>query len=409
MKKLLFIALGIAALTACKKEPDSPPENVIKSGSVITIDSLRNWQQAFSPGGVSITDTLHVYGIITMDESEGNIYKNLYLQDHTGAIQVRLTSGSDFAVGDSVRIALAGAYLSEYAGVIQLDSINPDEMIVKQSANNLILPEVMTIDSIGFEDEAKLVKLENVQVTFANLGSTWADAYNQASANVILEDCNGKTIIVRSSGFASWAGDEVPMGNGSVVCIVGRYNSDIQLTIRSINEVNLTGTRCAGQILAKDFEDDDLNSGGWINYVVVGTTLWETKYIGGNTFANITNWNGTVNSAAESWYLSPQLDLSNSTSASLSFDNDCNYSGDPLQLLVSTDYPGTGNPSTTGTWIDITSTASWDPNTSAWGFHPSGSIDLSAYTGGNLYIAFKYIGTNSNGRTWEIDNIVISG
>jgi hypothetical protein len=418
MKKLLIIALSISALSACKKEPDSPPENLLNQNKIITIDSLRSWQQANSPGGVSITDSLNLYAIVTMDEAEGNIYKNLYIEDHTAAIQVRLTSSSDFAVGDSIRFSLAGAYLSEYAGVIQLDSIDPETMMVKQSAGHPLTPTVVTIselDSVFTNDiqnftdnyEGKLIQLNNVQVTFADLSKTWADAFNQSSENIFLEDCSGNNIIVRTSGFADFANETVPDGNGSIVCIVGRFNSDIQLTIRSISEVDMAGTRCAGQILSKDFEDEDLFSGGWTNIVVVGTTAWEVQFFGSNC-AVISNYDGMNNSAAESWLISPALDLSNTTTATMSFDNDCNYSGDPLQLLVSTDYAGVGNPNSS-TWIDISSSVTWDSNPSGWGFEPTGDIDLSAYTGGTLYVAFKYTGSNSDGRTWEIDNIIITG
>jgi hypothetical protein len=418
MKKLLIIALSVSALSACKKEPDSPPENLLNQNKIITIDSLRSWQQANSPGGVSITDSLNLYAIVTMDEAEGNIYKNLYIEDHTAAIQVRLTSSSDFAVGDSIRFSLAGAYLSEYAGVIQLDSIDPETMMVKQSAGHPLTPTVVTIselDSVFTNDiqnftdnyEGKLIQLNNVQVTFADLSKTWADAFNQSSENIILEDCSGNNIIVRTSGFADFANETVPDGNGSIVCIVGRFNSDIQLTIRSISEVDMAGTRCAGQILSKDFEDEDLFSGGWTNIVVVGTTAWEVQFFGSNC-AVISNYDGMNNSAAESWLISPALDLSNTTTATMSFDNDCNYSGDPLQLLVSADYAGVGNPNSS-TWIDISSSVTWDSNPSGWGFEPTGDIDLSAYTGGTLYVAFKYTGSNSDGRTWEIDNIIITG
>ncbi len=117
MKKLfLLLPLAMVVLASCKKEPDSPPIDSILPSQIITIDSLRNWEMTSGP--TSISNDLSVYGIVTMDESSGNIYKQLYIQDHTGAIQVRLTSSSDFRVGDSVRIALNGAYLSDYAGVI---------------------------------------------------------------------------------------------------------------------------------------------------------------------------------------------------------------------------------------------------------------------------------------------------
>ena len=411
MKKLILLSATIALLaTACKKEPDSPPENVLDDSKAITIDSLRAMQQAVSPGGVSITDSLHVYGIITMDESDGNLYKNLYMQDHTGAIQIRMLSTSDYAVGDSVRIGLHGAYLSEYGGVIQLDSIDPELMIVRLSEDNVVAPIVKTIPEISFDDEGMLIRIDGVQFSGTELSETYADHINQSSENRILEDCNANNIIVRTSGFANYAGKTVKQGNGSIVAIVSRFDSDLQLYIRSLEELTLDNPRCAGQMLFKDFEDDDIYSGGWDVVTVIGTDEWHTKYVG-NTFGNMTNYDqGTMtNSASESWLISPQLDLSQSTSVTLSFDNDTRYNGDPLQLMVSTNYPGGGADPNLSTWDDISSSVSWDPDSGAWGFHPSGNIDLAAYIGQTIHFAFKYTGTNSDGATWEVDNILVIG
>lgn len=411
MKKLiLFTAiLGLVA-ASCKKEPDSPPENVLDDSKAVTIDSLRGMQQAVSPGGISIIDSLHVYGIITMDESDGNLYKNLYMQDHTGAIQIRMLSTSDYAVGDSVRINLYGAYLSEYAGVIQLDSIDPDLMIVRLSAGNEVQPIVKTIPEITVADEGLLIRIDGVQFSGVELSNTYADHINQSSENRILEDCNANSIIVRTSGFANYAGQTVKQGNGSIVAIVSRFDSDIQLYIRSLEELTLNNPRCAGQMLFKDFEDDDIYSGGWDVVTVTGTEEWHTKYVG-NTFANMTNYDQgtTTHSASESWYISPELDLTSSSNATLSFDNDTRYNGDPLVLLVSADYPGGGADPNLYTWDDISSLVSWDPDDNAWGFHPSGNIDLSTYVGQTINIAYKYTGSSSDGATWEIDNILVIG
>ena len=411
MKRLIFIISIVAlATTACKKEPDSPPENILDNSKAVTIDTLRAWQQSVSPGGMSITDSLHVYGIITMDESDGNLYKNLYMQDHTAAIQIRMTSTSDFAVGDSVRISLHGAYLSEYGGVIQLDNIDPDLMMVKISSGNDIVPEVKTVSEITFADEGKLILIPNVQFTGSELMNTYADHINQSSENRILEDCDGNNIIVRTSGFANYAGQTVKQGNGSMVAIVSRFDQDLQLYIRSLDEFNLDNARCAGEIFTKDFEDGDLTSGGWVNFITVGTTqsAWIVDQFSGNNFGKCTNWNGSNNELCESWYISPEIDLTGSTNASIQFLNDVNYYDEDLQLLVSTDYTGVGDPNGS-TWADISSSVSWDPNTSGWGFHDSGVVDLSTFVGNTIYIAFKYIGTASTGSTWEIDDIKVIG
>lgn len=405
MKKLsiLFLA-SLTALVSCKKDPDSPPVNSISDNQIITIDSLRNWLDLSGP--TSITDDLSVYAVVTMDESDGNIYKQLYVQDHTAGINVRLLASSDFRVGDSVRIALKGAYLSEYSGVIQLDSIDPTTDIIVQSKGNEFAPAVKTISDITLENEGQLIQINNVQFQYPELGKTFADAINQSSQNRYLEDCDGNTIIVRTSGFANFAGTELPEGNGSLVCIVNQFNGEIQLLIRSFAEVNMTGTRCPGQLLVKDFDDNSVMSGGWIVQQVTGSLTWSTSTAGGapSPYAVISNWDGSTNQPTESWLISPVIDLSNSTAASIEFRNACNYSGDALQLLVSTEYTGTGNPNGV-TWNTLTAT--W--STGSWFWVDSGVIDLSSYLSANVRIAFKYTGSGTNGKTWEVDDIVING
>lgn len=409
MKKLLIISSLILLATACKKEPDSPPENLLIEANAVTIDSLRAWQQNVSPDGLSITQPYHVYGIITMDESDGNLYKNLYMQDHTAGIQIRMLSTSDFAVGDSVRVNLKGAYLSEYAGVIQLDSIDPETMIVRRSSGNEFLPENKNLLDITFDDEGKLIIIDSVQFQAAELSNTYADHINQSSQNRMLEDCNGNTIIVRTSGFANYAGQTVKQGNGTMVAVVSRFDQDLQLYIRSLDELLLDGPRCAGQFLVKDFEDQDINSGGWTTFVVTGpaTVDWSTNDMGWSSFyAQITNWNGSSNDAAETWLISPALNLSGSSAASVEFMNACNYNGPNLQLMVSTDYSGSGDP-TLATWTDLSSSATW--STGSWNWVNSGVVDLSAYLTSATYIGFRYTGGASDGKTWELDDIIING
>lgn len=407
MTKIVFL-LAIATLfAACKKDPDSPPANTLDQSKVITIDSLRAMQQSVSPGGISIDEGMMTFAIVTMDESSGNIYKNLYIQDHTGGIQVRLTSASDFAVGDSLRINLSGGYLSEYNGTIQLDSIDPDVDIIRQSQGHPITPTVKTADEITLEDEGLLIKVTDVQFIASDLNTTYADAINQASVNRTIEGCgSGANLLVRTSGFAEFAGDTVAQGKGSFTAIVGRFGSDLQLLIRDPQEINMSGTRCAGTILLKDFEDQDPTSGGWSSVVVVGTTNWTTNGQGHTSeYGQITNFN-SGNTAAECWLISPSIDLSSSTTPSMSFLNAYNYSGDPLQLLVSTDYPGSGNPNS-ATWTDLSSMVNWSAG--GWAWENSGSIDLSAFTVNGVRIALKYTGTNTSGSTWEIDDIKVNG
>lgn len=406
--RLSAVFVAALALSACKKEYDTPPLATIPQGNILTIDSLRNWQA--SEGSVSISQDYSVYGVVTMDESDGNIYKNIYMEDATGGINVRLLTGGGVYQGDSIRIYLKGCVLSDYNGVLQLDSVDVDNNIVKQETNVNWAPQVVTIDQIKANVdnyESELVQLNNVQFTLGDLNGTYADATNQTSKNITLEDVNGNTILVRTSGYASFAGEQVAQGSGSLIAIVSEYNGEVQLYIRSYSELAMSGARFAGLVAIKDFDDDDLWSGGWSVVQVIGSLTWETSTAGGapDPYASISNYDGG-NFQTESWLISPSLDLSTTTSPYLNFENAYNYTGDPLQVLVSVDYTGTGDPNGY-TWINLTSAATW--STGGWAWANSGDINLAPYISSNVHIAFKYTGTTTSGSTWEVDDILIHG
>lgn len=168
------------------------------------------------------------------------------------------------------------------------------------------------------------------------------------------------------------------------------------------------GTITSQTYLSKDFDDLSLTSGGWTTQVVVDTTNWKVSEFNGDKFAKVSNHNGTNNVAAETWLISPSIDISSATSPVVSFETIMKYTGPAIQLMVSTDYNGTSAPST-ATWTDITAGATLDVNDQTWGnWTPSGEVALSSYIGNSVYIAFKYTGGSTNGSTWEVDNIQVA-
>lgn len=166
------------------------------------------------------------------------------------------------------------------------------------------------------------------------------------------------------------------------------------------------------QYLSKDFDDSDPLSGGWtVQEPTPATTTsltWTTSTAGGATspYGMIKNYNGTDNEPLESWLISPSTDLSGSTTPTLSFINAYNYTGDALELKISTDYDGSSDPTAQGNWTSLTGSATWSSGGFAWS--NSGNIDLSSYMVSGVYIAFVYTGSGTDGSTWEIDDILIN-
>ena len=408
--RLFYIVFFALSLFACKREYDSPPLNQLPENGIISIAQLRS--MAFPHKFVGDTS---IFGVITMDEQTGNIYKNVYLQDTSGAgMNLRLLSSGGVIQGDSVRVSLKGTILTQFDGMLQLDSVDVDDNIVTQSTGNIVEPKTVTIAEINSSIQAQLIRLEGVEFSGMDVGGTWADGDNQASLNRMLVNCFGDEVIVRTSGYANFANEVIPSDNGSIIGVVGQYNTDMQLYIRTPLEAQMVDPRCtASYLLYKDFDDGSTTSGGWGSFWTGtnanGTNWGEWEIFGGNVasasnfeFASFTNY------ACESWLVSPSVNLTGTTLPILTFDNVTRYSGPGLELYVSTDYDGSSDPALQGTWTNITSSVpNWDVDSGDWTFVPSGTIDLSAYISSNTYIAFKYIGSNLDGATWEIDNIII--
>lgn len=101
--------------------------------------------------------------------------------------------------------------------------------------------------------------------------------------------------------------------------------------------------------------------------------------------------------ASESWLVSPSIDLSQATTATLTFDHAHNYAGTAEEEFT--------------LWATETSADNWQQLTidkygSGFNF-TTATIDLSAYAGKTIKFAFKYISTTDAAGTWEIKNVKV--
>lgn len=242
---ILYTALLGIVLLSCESEFDSPPEQTINPDMVLTIADLRE----MCPNGENYTftgDTM-IYGVLTSDSRSGNIYKKHYIQDKEQAVELRLTATSRLVEGDSVRVNLKGSTLNYYNNQFQVDKLNTDNLIV-QASGHFVEPITVTIaelqtSTFSTEYQSKLIRLEEVQFLSSELNKTYADAANQKDENRLLQDRNGHQILVRTSGFASFAGTYVAQGSGTIIAIVTQFRDDRQLVIRKLSEVQLDGER----------------------------------------------------------------------------------------------------------------------------------------------------------------------
>ena len=405
MKKLHLIIstilVGTVLFTSCNKEYIDPESRTIPIGKVLTIAQVR---ALYVPGEiVVIAEDISVYGVVTADETTGNLYKEAYMQDATGALYLRFTSSNGLYIGDSIRVNIKGAKIYKYNQMLQVDSLHADNNITKIATQKFRTPEVVTIADLNADIEGyqgKLIQIDNVKFVERNLGLTYADGVNHVSVSRFLEDLSTAQIEVRTSGYANFANDTLPAGNGSFIGISAQYNTGLQLLIRNPNELTLNGATPIE--INKNFDDNSLTSGGWTTQYPVPNNTWTVASFAGNYYGNITN--GSSKLVGESWLISPSFDLSSSSAPLFNFKTATFATNSALKVMISTNYDGISMPAT-ATWTDITSSFTY--STGSWTWTNSGNFSLTAYLQPNVYIAFKFTGTASSWDSWEVDNVKI--
>lgn len=260
----LAVMLSALFVLGCKKKFDEPSP-VIDPG-VTANSSIKDFKAAnptFSGDLKQITTDVILRGIVVGNDRTGNIYKSIYIQDSTAGIQIDLDATglyNVFPVGREVYVLAKGLWIANEANMVKLATraVNNgtpvvagipssliDKYIKRGSLNNPVVPKVVTVSQLNNDYQSMLIKLENFEVDAADLNKTYADtSANKASTNIYLKNCSNQSIIVRTSGYASFAGVRVPQGNGSVMAIYTVFNTTKQLLVRDSSDMQLTGPRC---------------------------------------------------------------------------------------------------------------------------------------------------------------------
>lgn len=442
MKLLRNISLPLIAslaLFACERDYDAPlltePEYTGPAAN-ITISELRTQNAAATTDvPIIIAQSQILKATITSSDEAGNIYKNIYIQDETGAIGVRVDQSNictKYPVGQTIYIDLEGLCVSVYGGEQQIaiyDESNnyktapiPWEIFQEKAIRDgwgapenvkpIVLDDISTINTSPDNYKFKLVQFTGV--TFQNGGKgifAPEDAYGEEN----ITDSHGNSIIVRTSNYASFASNKLPEGKGNITGILGRFNGTWQLTLRTANDVSdFTGSNEEGgneggetpsgetkTILEETFassqgsftiEDKQLPEGG--------TYVWKHDNYQNPGYMKASAYIGSAKTA-ESWLISPVIDLSQATVATLTFDHTHKFAGTPFENYLTL-------------WITEANTENWKQLTiDKYGTNNdytfvTSTIDLSAYAGKTIKFAFKYVSDTTAAGTWEVKNVKVT-
>jgi len=144
---------------------------------------------------------------------------------------------------------------------------------------------------------------------------------------------------------------------------------------------------------------------GWTKYSVSGNENWSCSNAGmsgnGVMMSGYSNGNNNQN---EDWLISPTLDFSAYLAPYVDFWCRTNFNGQFLQVMVSTNYAGSGNPNAaTWTALPVVLPA---VNSNTWTY--AGPLNLSAYKNQPMHLAFKYVSNTSAAASWWLDGVEVS-
>ncbi len=210
------------------------------------------------------TEKLTVKGVVTLLDGQ-----NVYLQDSTGGICVRMSGNfDDIALGDTV---IGTGKRTTFNGLPQLDG----STYVKSSGLTLT-PTVKTIGELTAADICTYVTLRNVEVTevYDNNG-----AYSKP--NITVKDSSGNTIQLYKAVVDKNEDDTWTVAVGDTITItaaVSVYNTTLQLRNTSASEIDLDGTPAGpiahgDQVVIYNPQYGKALSGTYTGYYNNGTTV----------------------------------------------------------------------------------------------------------------------------------------
>lgn len=440
MKRLRYIIMAMVAtlMASCMGsdyaapglDPDNAPwgNNEITETNVVSIADLkaRYASTIASNGYVKIEEDMQIKGVVTGNDYAGNIYQQIPVQDETGALVVGVSASALHGFlpeGQEILIDLKGLYIGGYGEQCQIGSVYTSPNTGKTGIGRMdrytwqkhfrligeadaakadalaedFDPSKLTDASYMEANAGKLMTIRRVSFLNADGKSVFAPADGSVAltsncANRALKEYSSKNIVVRTSTYADFAQEIIPEGTKDIKGIFTRYYDTWQILLRSTDDITDSQTAALEGLFDSqgDFVVEDKQLPEELNYI----WTWSGSYgMKASAFLSNTNY------ASESWLISPVIDLSQLTSATLTFQQAGNFFSDmqaDCSVLVSTDRQD---------WTPLT-VEGW-PEGNSWTFYDS-TADLSAYAGqSQVYIAFRYTSSDMKAGTWEVRNVVV--
>ncbi|MCM1532799.1 MAG: DUF6359 domain-containing protein [Ruminococcus flavefaciens] len=317
-------AIGALAFTGCETDFDPVPVEIpvadLTPNTTLLELKTEFWDDAtnYIMDIPEKEDGSHyiIHGHVVSSDDAGNIFKSLVIQDETCALAFSINTYDlyvNYRVGQEIVVDATGMQIGKYNGLQQMGeaewyengnaweaSFMPLEVFRSHVQLNG-LPDVAKVDTIqinAFSElpsdpdglrrfQSQLVRFNNVK--FQEGGKELFSEYQSSGVNRLIEDSEGATLNVRTSGYSDFWNNVLPEGNGDLVCILGYYGTtgwqlnliDYAGCINFGNPTVSPGTKdnpySIEQAIAA--ETAGKHAAGWVTGYIVGTVAPEVTTI----------------------------------------------------------------------------------------------------------------------------------
>ncbi|MDD6759666.1 MAG: DUF5689 domain-containing protein [Paraprevotella sp.] len=271
--RYMFLAIAITSmgLTACMDKDWEAPQfdeplygnnSIMKEegDKVITIGELKEKYSslinASSDGVKEITDDWQLQVVVNGNDEGGNLYKQISVQDPTGAIIVGINGSNLYPympVGQQLLINLKGLHIGGYRKQAQIGALyngsigRMDTDVWEQHVRLLKEGEIEAkVDTVDFDENAdkyilsgRIVKLSGVTISGEGTQVLAPDDGSVAlSSNCANRLINGKSsLVLRTSSYSKFANRAIPKGKADVYGVCTRYNNTWQILMRTESDL----------------------------------------------------------------------------------------------------------------------------------------------------------------------------
>jgi len=303
---LLTIIVGILCAACFKKE--EIPVLVFNGEANMTIAEFQKMHVLSTGNPATLIDTnIIITGIVTSTDEFGSCYQELFFQDETGGISIRIASSTSapyyprYRIGQRVFVKTEGLHLGNYVsgnntGFYQLGVFSDGRMqnlTRNWEARHIFrsevpvappAPKIITSrNDIVKEDYHTLVRLESCSFRDANGETKYFEAPLHTTTTISRTiTLNGGGIVeARISRYNTFADDILPEGKLDITGILTMFGNPssttptAQLIIRSLDDVEIfPSVKILGNF---DMSTDPFEQ-GWKNEQITGTTAWSYSY-----------------------------------------------------------------------------------------------------------------------------------